>query len=155
MQKTDSRAVDNEANRHVEKQFETFLTRLKGDKEFLSKDVFVEESTRLQNIRYIEFWKNSYFLSTWHVKEENVRELSHTINIVLSCEYSEIIYQYVIVIDKCFDKCMTGVRARTSKDSEQKLLIVNECFETYRSQLLDNVFEHFQSMTYLPTRWLD
>lgn len=72
------------------------------------------------------------------ITTEKLYALSHSINIVLSCEYSEIEYNYISLVDKCFSQCISDITDR-SHDVRDELCMINICFERYHSNLLDKV----------------
>lgn len=67
---------------------------------------FLSKLSKNKNFKgNIEFTNNDQGKeSIWNAKDYIVYELSHTINILIFCEYIKTIYHYILLIDNCFKK---------------------------------------------------
>lgn len=133
---------ESESTRRDARLLETYLTQLNSIASKL-------------NITHTlpPFNKSSTSIMT--VTPRNVYRISHITNILLSCEYSKITYSYIALIDKCFLKCTSDIQAYRFTVEEEKLVTINQCFDTYHTQLLDNIINHVKTMIYTLGRLMD
>lgn len=149
LKRTDTRAVDIEEN-NVVKQVNNFFNQLQKHPEYFSKKVLLDN----HEVSIIDQLKSSNEDSkrgSWPVTKENVNTLLHLINIVISCEYSEITYHYIKLIDKCFSPCTMNkvdVKWYNFKKKNKLNRTLEKCFEDCNSNLFNNFLEHIPPMIF-------
>lgn len=144
---TNSGAVDTEENNNDVIQLNNFFEKLQENQEYFSKKVILDDQEVSIRDHFLSTNKNSKN-DLWPVTTENVNELLHLINIVISCEYSEITYNYIKLIDADFGSCIKDLKDDNSWFGQNKINILNTFFEKYRTNLLDNYLEQIPLMIF-------
>lgn len=87
---------------------------------------------------------DSYF----NIGSRNPYEVSHLINIVLSCKYSEFVIHYIKLMDTFFDKCVTVIEKFWFLTTFYKTKKLKRCFSTYHSTIVKHSKNNFPSMIF-------
>lgn len=92
-------------------QLKSFLKKLQKEQNFLIKKFIDEKQVSIRDL--LNTLDGPIDLSK--ITDKNDYELSHSINIVLSCKNSKITYHYITFFDKWFNQCKTDIE-NTSYD---------------------------------------
>lgn len=129
-----------------------FFTQLKMDDGFFLKEVFIKEKNSSISMMFSNS-KLSQSITRW--EDPDVYKLSHVLNLVLSCEYSNITYYYIRLIDKWLSQCRIDLNSIDISHRLPSYLLsrikkgaLNPCVETFKTILLQNILKQIPSMIY-------
>lgn len=126
--------------KNVEKELGQLLRQLQKNQNVITRKVFIDD----QEISIVDYFKSPYLNKSF--TGNYVYELSHLTNIVLSCEYSDITYYYIKLIEFSLEPCILKIKQTPLNPPNEKLRKINKCFNVYNPGLLYFIREQITPM---------
>lgn len=114
-----------------------YLIFLQNNSDILSRKVFIDGNEISVNDVF-QLFNTAGMEINWLINEENVYSISYMLNTVMSCEFSDITYFFVKLIDLLFKHCWS-----MEKSNLQKLI---NCFKHINKYLFQSIFEYIHQM---------